>query len=159
MKSAQIGAAGELITRYRLLTYGIESAPLTTDSGIDLVAYLPHQARAITIQVKANRSAKPGGGRGALALDWWLPSNSPADFVSLVDLSTEQIWFMSRNRFGELAQQESGGRWHLYFYIDANRRSKAGTSINDFEAYRLSGDSARSVFELAGIEYFNAEDQ
>lgn len=41
LKPAQIGRCGELLVQYRLLKFGIESAPLTTDSGIDLVAYAP----------------------------------------------------------------------------------------------------------------------
>ena len=47
--------------QYRLLKHGIESAPMTTDSGIDLVAYAPYSKRAVTIQVKANEKPKPAG--------------------------------------------------------------------------------------------------
>lgn len=36
-----IGAAGELLVQYQLLKLGIDSARLTTDSGIDLVMYVP----------------------------------------------------------------------------------------------------------------------
>jgi hypothetical protein len=36
-----IGAAGELLVQYKLLKQGIDSAAMTTDSGIDLVAYSP----------------------------------------------------------------------------------------------------------------------
>ncbi len=34
----QIGKCGELLVQYMLLKHGVESAPLTTDPGIDLVA-------------------------------------------------------------------------------------------------------------------------
>lgn len=47
-----IGAAGGLLVQYRLLKFGIDSARLTTDSGIDLVAYAPGSSTAVTIQVK-----------------------------------------------------------------------------------------------------------
>ena len=50
--------------QYKLLKLGIESAPMTTDAGIDLVAFAPAAQRAVTIQVKANDAPKPGGGRG-----------------------------------------------------------------------------------------------
>jgi hypothetical protein len=36
----QLGKSGELPVQYRLLGNGIESAPMTTDVGIDLVAFL-----------------------------------------------------------------------------------------------------------------------
>jgi len=36
LTTAQIGRAGELLVQQRLLLFGIESAPLTTDTGIDL---------------------------------------------------------------------------------------------------------------------------
>jgi hypothetical protein len=38
MTKQQIGKSGELLVQYKLLLHGIESSPLTTDSGIDLVA-------------------------------------------------------------------------------------------------------------------------
>ncbi len=64
------GQAGELLVQEQLLLHGVESAPLTTDTGIDLVAYSPRRADAVTIQVKANLQPKPGGGKGKPALDW-----------------------------------------------------------------------------------------
>jgi hypothetical protein len=36
---AQIGRAGELFVQQKLLLNGIDSSPLTTDYGIDLVAF------------------------------------------------------------------------------------------------------------------------
>ena len=65
----QIGKAGELLVQYKLLLRGIESALLTTDSGVDLVAFSPRKQKAITIQIKSNLKPKPGGGRGKLQLD------------------------------------------------------------------------------------------
>jgi hypothetical protein len=41
LTSLQIGRCGELLVQHRLLKLGIESAALTTDTGIDLVAYAP----------------------------------------------------------------------------------------------------------------------
>ncbi len=56
--------------QYKLLLYGIESSPLTTDSEIDLVAYSGKNKDAVTIQVKTNLKSKPGGGKDKLAIDW-----------------------------------------------------------------------------------------
>ena len=70
LRSAQIGRCGELLVQYRLLLCGVESAPMSTDNGVDLVAYAPRGAAPVTIQVKTNLKAKPGGGKGKAALDW-----------------------------------------------------------------------------------------
>ncbi len=70
LSTLQIGAAGVLLVQYRLLMMGIESAPMTTDAGIDLVAYSAKSERAMTIQVKTCLKSKPSGGKGRPALDW-----------------------------------------------------------------------------------------
>ena len=72
LTKAQIGRCGELLVQQQLLMYGIESAPMTTDTGVDLVAYSTRQADAVTIQVKSKWKPKPGGGKGKKALDWWI---------------------------------------------------------------------------------------
>ena len=118
LSKAQIGKSGELLVQYRLLLCGIESAPMSTDTGVDLVAFSPSDGNARTIQVKTNLKAKPGGGTGKEALDWWLREDSPAELVALVDLSGEQIWLMTHAEVEEIAQQRSGGRFHLYMYTD-----------------------------------------
>jgi hypothetical protein len=76
LTTAQIGRCGELLVQYALLSRGVESAPMSTAAGIDLVAYSPASQNPYTIQVKTNLSAKPGGGKGAPALDWWVRSSS-----------------------------------------------------------------------------------
>jgi hypothetical protein len=58
--TAQIGRCGQ----YRLLLRGIDSAPMSTDVGVDLVAYSPRRVEPLSIQVKANLRSKPGGGKG-----------------------------------------------------------------------------------------------
>lgn len=146
MKAAQIGAAGALLVQYRLLKAGIDSAAMTTDDGIDLVTYSPRLHQALTIQVKTNLKAKPGGGKGALALDWWLRLDSPAQLVALGDLSSDSIWMFTHDEFVELAQQKSGGRAHLYFYEIATARTPERSSPVFFEKYRLE----RRIDELFG---------
>ena len=136
--TAQIGRCGELLVQFRLLTYGIETSPMTTDRGIDLVAFAASSHRALTIQVKTNLRPKPGGGRGALALDWWISEASPADLVALVDLATESAWLFSHAELDAFAQQRSSGRLHFYFYLDAQVRARrANCHALDFERYRL----------------------
>ena len=42
------------MVQYQLLLHGIESAPMSTDTGIDLVTYSPKTATPVTVQVKTN---------------------------------------------------------------------------------------------------------
>jgi hypothetical protein len=42
LSTAQIGRCGELLVQYELLLRGVETAPLSTDAGVDLVAYDSH---------------------------------------------------------------------------------------------------------------------
>jgi hypothetical protein len=92
LSTAQIGRAGEYLVAYRLLLLGIDSSPMSTDAGIDLVAYSPSRKGATTLQIKTNLKPKPGGGTGKESLDWWIPDNSPAELFALVDLSTQRVW-------------------------------------------------------------------
>ncbi len=139
MKTAQIGRCGEMLTQYNLLLRGVESAPMTTDSGVDLVAYSPVNGHAVTIQVKTNLKPKSGGGKGKAALDWWLSAESPAQYVALVNLATEQIWLLSHADMLELAQQKSKNKVHFYMYIDSAVKTKTGRLAHccDFEKYLL----------------------
>jgi hypothetical protein len=100
LQKTQIGRCGELLVQQRLLRLGIESAALTTDTGIDLVAYAPGQAAPVTIQVKTKLVPVSAGGRGHSALDWWVPEHCPAELVALVDLSEDRVWLL---RMGEVA--------------------------------------------------------
>jgi len=140
LSKQQIGKCGELLVQYKLLLKGIESAPLTTDSGVDLVAYAQQNERPITIQVKTNLKAKPSGGKGKLALDWWVPENSTAELFALADLSTQRVWLMNMKELQELAQQKSNGRFHIYMYIDDTVKPTKSNRIvfaNEFEKYLL----------------------
>ena len=136
----QIGKAGEPLLQYRLLVQGIESAPMTTDAGIDLVVYSPRAQSSITVQVKTNLKPKPGGGKGSPALDWWIPEDCPADLVALIDLSGERVWIFRLREIRTLAQQHPKGRYHLYAYVDPKSlpaKSSRPRADFQFEPYRL----------------------
>lgn len=140
VNTQQIGKAGELLVQYKLLLRGIESAPMTTDSGIDLVAFSPRRQAAITIQIKSNLKPKPSGGRGKLALDWWIPDDSPAQLIAVTDLSTDKVWLFTLGEVRELAQQHPKGRHHLVMFVDPTMRpNKQGRRLYnyEFEQYRL----------------------
>lgn len=68
-----IGAAGELLVQYQLLKHEIDTARLTTDSGIDLVMYVPGTREALTVQVKAMQRPYTEG--KWVYLEWGFPLN------------------------------------------------------------------------------------
>lgn len=133
----QIGKAGELLVQYRLLLLGIESSQMTTDAGVDLVAYIPAKQDAVTIQVKTNLKAKPGGGKGVPALDWWVPCASPAQLFAFVDLEQERVWVLTKRELAGMAQQQSAGRWHLYIYTGVVETKKAWCTLAEMDPYLM----------------------
>ncbi len=140
MKTTQhIGKAGELLVQYKLVKYGIDSAAMTTDSGIDLVAYSPKNMRAYTIQVKTQEKPSPGGGKGKLAMAWDLRDNSPAELIAVTDLSTNSVWLFALSEFKELAQQHSDkGNLKLYMYVDETIKTKKEMALkSQFEQYLI----------------------
>jgi hypothetical protein len=136
MKTAQIGASGVLLIQYRLLKLGIESAPMTTDDGIDLVVYSPALGEALTMQVKTCLKRKPSGGKGKPTLDWWLRSDSPAQLVGLVNLEDDSVWLLRHREFEQLAQQKPH-KLHLYFYTDPDYLARPGCHARDFDRFLI----------------------
>ena len=131
LTTQQIGRLGELLVQYELLRCGIDSAPMTTDAGVDLVAYSGVKGRSITLQVKTNMAPKPGGGRGALAVDWWVSEDCPAELYAFADLSSRRIWILTKQELASAAQQRSSGRLHLYMYTDPESGSIAYSRHGD----------------------------
>ena len=118
MSTQHIGAAGELLVQYQLLKMGIDSARITTDSGVDLVVYAPGDRSAHTVQVKTNLSARPEGGRGPLSRGWYFPDQCPAQLLAFVALDTDTAWLFTLNEAQDLAQQHSGrGIRQLYWRL------------------------------------------
>ena len=109
---------------------------MSTDTGIDLVAYAPRSAQARTIQIKTNLGPKPG----KAALDWWIRASVPAQIIALVDLSTMKVWLLLKEELPTLAQQQPSGRFHLYMVLEATRKPhKTGKLLNmsDFDTYLI----------------------
>ena len=132
-----IGAAGELLVQYELLKQGIDSARLTTDSGIDLVMYVPGQQSAATVQVKTKLIPVPAGGKGKLLLSWPFPDDSKTQWLACVDLSTDSVWMFPIHTARELAQQKhADGTRMLYFYTDESVGPKA-LRRSDMTGHRL----------------------
>ena len=145
VSTQRIGRCGELLVQYKLLKLGFESAPMTTDSGIDLVVFAPALDRAVTVQVKATNSPKPGGGKGKPALDWWMAEDCPSELAAFVDVSTDCVWLFTRPELAELAQQRSGGRFHLYMYVDDSVRSRGARAVlrSGFDEHLLESKASK----------------
>lgn len=141
LSTQQIGKLGELFIQYRLLQLGIESAHLTTDAGIDLVAYSPRGGKALTVQVKTNLAPKPSGGKGKPSLDWWVPDDSPAELFAFVDVSENQAWIFTLAELEAHAQQHSKkGMFHLYIHLDSTIKRRADSKpahLGHFEKFKL----------------------
>jgi hypothetical protein len=113
LTTQHIGRLGELLVQYRLLEHGIDSAAMTTDAGVDLVAYSAAQEKSFAIQVKTNLKPKPGGGKGSPGVDWWIGEDCPATLYALVDISTRRVWLFDKKEIVANAQQHPKGRYHL----------------------------------------------
>ncbi len=140
LSTQQIGKSGELLVQYKLLKMGVESSPLTTDSGVDLVAYSPRKEKPLTIQVKTNLKPKPGGGKGKLTLDWWTPEDHKVDLYALVDLESEKIWLLTPKQLSKEAQQNPKGRYHIYMNLDPTLKPKKldrKSFLFEFESYLI----------------------
>ncbi|WP_167097128.1 hypothetical protein [Mycobacterium sp. DL592] len=121
-----IGAAGELLVQYQLLKRGIDSARLTTDSGIDLVMYVPGSQEAATVQVKARFGPAPAGGKGKLSVAFPFPHKCPAQWLACVDLSRDLVWLLRTDEARLKAQQHrTDGSRLLYWYVDETVTSGA----------------------------------
>lgn len=140
MTTQHIGAAGELLVQYRFLKLGIDSARLTTDSGVDLVVYSPGDSRATTVQVKTVREPTPAGGRGRLAVGWTFPHELRAELLAVALLSVDEVWLFTLEEAREIAQQhtKSGGR-RLYWYTDpaTPQKNMVPLKLDDMSAYLL----------------------
>ena len=139
VNTQQIGRCGELLVQYKLLRLGIESAPMTTDAGVDLVAYAASSHRAVTILVKCTDGPKPGGGKGKPALDWRISDNCPSELAAFVDLWTDTAWLLTKPELAQLAQQHAGGKYHFYMWVDATVKPRTGKLAlrAEFDGYLL----------------------
>ena len=128
-----IGAAGELLVQYRLIKRGIDSARLTTDSGIDLVMYIPGTTEAHTVQVKTIVKPFLDGGTGPLVAGWVLPRTCKAQWLAGVDISRDRVWLFPIEDALRHARGSKKDVW-LYWRLELPRGSKVGVE-SDFDEY------------------------
>jgi hypothetical protein len=145
---SMIGVSGKLLVNSLLLREGIPCE--LGSNGFDLVINLTRPKRKWTVLVTANLRPKKAGGKGKMALDWWVSEGNPADYVACVDLSTLRTWIFTRAEFEKLSQQKAGGKYHLYMYTKkevALRGKKSMKFDYEFESYRMENRIYRGVFD------------
>ncbi|CAJ1497725.1 hypothetical protein MU0083_001748 [[Mycobacterium] kokjensenii] len=130
-----IGAAGELFVQYRLIKRGIDSARLTTDSGIDLAMYVPGTRIAQTVQVKATHRPYSVGPSGQLQVAWPFPADCKAEWLAVVDLSRDRAWMLPIDEALERSRPASPGV-QLYWNLEEPRGRVVGVEA-DFAQYEL----------------------
>jgi hypothetical protein len=133
-----IGAAGELLVQYKLLKYGIDSARLTTDSGIDLVMYVPGTKEAATIQVKSVAVPKSATAKGLPIVGVGFPHSCKAQWLAICDLSRDRAWLLMIEKARELAQQHNAkGLRQLYWTVGSTEQKGVPHAESDMEPFRI----------------------
>jgi hypothetical protein len=135
--SQEIGAAGELLIQYHLIKRGIDSARLTTDSGIDLVMYVPGATAAHTVQVKATNTHYPYGPGTPPQLFWLFPVTCKAEWLAVVDLPRDQAWLFPTPEAVHIASPDRQGTATLAWYLEDNPRRRKFGYEPEFDQYRL----------------------
>lgn len=138
MGTLHIGSAGELLVQYQLLKYGIDSARLTTDSGIDLVMYVPGTKVAATVQVKAKHDPKPANGKTTPRIGVNFPDDCKAQWLAIADLSRDRVWLLRIEQARKMAQQHRvDGTRALYWDINTTETKGVAYAETDLDPYLL----------------------
>ena len=141
---------GELLVQYMLLKHGIESAGLTTDPSIDLIAFLDVKApsegrrRSVTIQVKTSTHFGSAGDKWLL---WQIPENCPADYIAVVDLYRNKCWLIRTEEFKQKARRAGKGQLRLWWPLPECEYEKAVRKEEQFKEYEMDV-SIPKVFEI-----------
>jgi hypothetical protein len=136
----QIGKCGELFVQYILLKHGVESAPLTTDTGIDLVAFpnvmaSPEERRKpLTIQVKTSTHHDVLGDKW---LEWQIPDDCPADYIATVDFVRNKFWLIRTEEIKKSARHTSKGRLRLWWSLPGYESRKTRRKEEQFKEYEM----------------------
>ena len=144
LATQQIGKCGELLVQYMLLKHGVESAPLTTDPGIDLVAFPDIRRKPLTIQVKTSTHLGPAGDKWLL---WQIPEDCPADYIAAVDLFRNKFWLIRTERFKQIARHAARGRLRLWWSLPGYESKRSERKEEQFKEYEMEA-AIPAVFGL-----------
>ena len=151
LTTPQIGKCGELLVQYTLLKYGVESAPLTTDPGIDLVAFpnikdSPEERRKpLTIQVKTSTHHNSTGDKW---LEWQIPEDCPADYIAAVDLIRNKFWLIRTEIFSQRASHAGEGQLRLWRSLPGYESKRSERKEDQFKEYEMEA----AIPKVFGLE-------
>ena len=140
LATQQIGKCGELLVQYMLLKHGVESAPLTTDPGIDLVAFpnvkasTEERRKPVTIQVKTSTHLAPAGDKWLL---WQIPKDCPADYIAAVDLVRDKFWLIRTEEFKQIARHAAKERLRLRWSLPGYESERSERKEEQFKEYEM----------------------
>jgi hypothetical protein len=143
LTSQQIGRCGELLVQYMLLKHGVESAPLTTDPGIDLVAFPNVSAfpdkrgKPVTIQVKTSTHHSEASDPMCKWLLWEIPNNCPADYIAALDFECQKSWLIPTKEFIQKATHPTKELSRLWWYIPGCEPAGATKREGKFKEYEM----------------------
>jgi len=148
LNKRRVGRCGELLVQYMLLKQGIESASLTTDPGVDLVAFRDVRQKPVTIQVKT--STPPSDASGSKWVRWDVPANCPAEYVALVDLNRNKFWLISAEHLWNIAKRPRDKDCYLWWYVpeyETKRGRRPAMNEEQFKEYEMDAAISR-LFSL-----------
>jgi hypothetical protein len=142
---AQTGVWGEFLAQQDLLELGIDSARMTTDYGIDLVAFDREAKHAFSVQVKTTSFELKMTERRP---DWKVKREKlrQADLFAFALLDTREVWYISRyeleenNLEGKPLLRLYNGEWALTFYrTDAEQKKLDKTRLIESDLNLFKG--------------------
>ena len=133
LNTQQIGRCGELLVQYRLLKHAVESAPLTTDFGVDLVAFRVDNKKPISIQVKTCTYRD----KNDKWVEWWVSNNCPADYIALVDLERDKCWIFKFDDEYKRLSSKSGEGHRLWWSLPGYESERSIHKEEQFRGYGL----------------------
>ncbi len=143
LKNQRIGKCGELIVQYTLLRHGVDSAPMTTDPGIDLIAFKDIKKKPVTIQVKTSTHHSEQGGTPDIKwIEWWVSDDCPAEYIAAVDYDRQKCWIFKIDEFRKLGSRSSGGH-RLYWYVLGYDWERTKKKEEKFKSYEIDTEISK----------------
>ena len=144
LSARKVGRCGELLVQYRLLRKGVDSSYLTTDPGIDLVAFPNVSQKPVTIQVKTSRHL---GSAKETRLEWQIWENCPAEYIALVDFNRHKCWLIEIEVFKPKARSIPNNKRKLQWKFSDYAPERLKQKEEEFKEYEMETAISR-VFGL-----------
>src|SRR5713226_8644072 len=146
-KTAHTGAWGVLLVQQTLLSMGIDSSPMTTDSGIDLLAYDSHSKKSFSVQVKTR-----AGESNERRPDWTVKQDklNEADLFAFVLKKGDRgdAWYLGKEEVKHKLKLQNT-ECALTFYLEGAPRQARLTGAQ-MSPYKNRDGLQRFLLHLAG---------